>query len=129
MLVIQPVKKITIDAGRQEVAAGSTLAAERICSPDNASIKDVTWTSKNPHRDGGRNGLVTGLKKGSATITATAADGSRPPDRVLITVTQPVTSITLRRTIPRWWPDGLPRRRSSPAGRGQRQDGDLVFLR
>ena len=94
VLVIQPVKKITIDAGDKKVSAGSRMELDAVCSPDNASITEVTWSSKNPNiATVDENGMVTGLKKGTANIIATAADGSKTTGTVIITVTQPVTSI------------------------------------
>ena len=95
VLVIQPVKKIAIDAGDKKVAAGSRIELDAVCSPDNASITEVTWNSKHPNvATVDENGMVTGLKKGTATITATAADGSKVTGTVTITVTQPVSSIS-----------------------------------
>ena len=96
VLVIQPVKKITIDAGDKKVAAGSRMELDAIYAPDNASITDVTWSSKNPGiATVDESGMVTGVKKGTATIVATAADGSKATGTVMITVTQPVTSINI----------------------------------
>ena len=94
VLVIQPVKKIQIDAGNKKVAAGSTLQLTAVCSPNNASITEVTWSSKNPSVAAvDQDGIVTGLKKGTANIVATAADGSKVTATVFLTVTQSVTSI------------------------------------
>ena len=96
VLVIQPVKKITIDAGNKTVAAGSTLQLTALCQPDNASIQDVTWTSKTPqYATVDENGVVTGVARGNANIVATAADGSRVAASVSVSVTQPVTSISM----------------------------------
>lgn len=96
VMVIQPVKKITIDAGDKKVAAGSRMEVDAVCAPDNASITDVTWSSKNPAiATVDEGGMVTGVKKGTATIVATAADGSKATGTVMITVTQPVTSINI----------------------------------
>ena len=95
VLVIQPVKKISIQAGNKKVAAGSTLQLTASCAPDNASIQDVVWSSKNPAiAEVDQNGLVTGVKRGTVTITATAKDGSGVKAAVSLTVTQPVTSVT-----------------------------------
>lgn len=94
ILVIQPVRKITIDAGNKKVSAGSALQLKAVCEPEDASIKDVVWSSKNPAVatvDG--HGLVTGVKKGTVTIIATAADGSQVVGSVLVNVQQPVTSL------------------------------------
>ena len=95
VLVIQPVKKISIQAGNKKVAAGSTLQLTASCTPDNASIQDVVWNSKNPTiAEVDRNGLVTGVKRGTVMITATATDGSGVKAAVSLTVTQPVNSVT-----------------------------------
>ena len=96
VLVIQPVKKIMIDAGSRTVAAGSTLQLTAICQPDNASIQDVTWTSRTPqYATVDENGIVTGVARGNASIVATAADGSRVVASVTVNVTQPVGSISM----------------------------------
>lgn len=96
VLVIQPVKKITIDAGSKTVAAGATLQLTAICQPENASIQDVTWSSKNPQNATvDENGVVTGLARGYANIIATAADGSRVVGSVTVSVTQSVTAISM----------------------------------
>lgn len=99
ILVIQPVKKITINAGDKKVPAGASKQLSAVCDPENASIKDVVWSSKHPTiATVDSNGVVTGLKKGTATITATAADGSKTVGTVLITVTQPVASLAFTNT-------------------------------
>ena len=97
VLVIQPVKKITINAGDKKVAAGSSKQLTVVCDPENASIKDVVWSSKHPNvATVDANGVVTGVQKGNATITATASDGSKVVGSVLINVTQPVTSLSFQ---------------------------------
>ena len=94
VLVIQPVKKIQIDAGPKKVSAGSTLQLAAVITPDNASIQKVVWSSKNPQiATVDENGVVTGVSRGYANITATAADGSRAAATVALTVLQPVTSV------------------------------------
>ena len=99
VVVIQPVKKITVTAQEGNVAVGSILWLTAVCSPDNASIKDVTWTSKTPNiATVDEYGMVTGIKRGSATIVATAADGSKAVGTIVIPVTQPVTSVSLNKT-------------------------------
>ena len=95
ILVIQPVKRIQIDAGNKKVAAGSSIQLKAICSPDNATIQDVTWSSQNPAiAEVNENGVVTGRKRGSVSIIAKAADGSNVMANAYINVTQPVTGIT-----------------------------------
>ena len=95
VVVIQPVKKIQIRAGDKTVAAGFTLQLSAACLPENASITDVVWESKNPGIAAvDENGVVTGVKRGTAHITATAADGSKAVGSVTVSVTQPVEDIT-----------------------------------
>ena len=94
VLVIQPIKKITIDAGSKKVSAGSTLQLKASYVPDNATIQQVVWSSKNEKiATVDENGVVTGVSKGYANITATAADGSRVAATVSLSVLQPVTSV------------------------------------
>ena len=96
VLVIQPVKKIAIEAGDKTVAAGGTRQLTVTCSPDNASIRDVTWSSANPAiAEVDADGVVTGKKRGSVNIVATAADGSNVKSSVYLNVTQPVSSVSL----------------------------------
>lgn len=95
VLVIQPVKKIEIRAGDKKVPVGGTLQLSAVCSPEDASIPAVTWSSRNPAiASVDENGLVTGVKKGQVIIQATAADGSRVVGNVSLNVTQPVTGLT-----------------------------------
>lgn len=48
------------------------------CSPSNASNKSVTWKSYNTRvAKVDKNGKVTGVKKGTTTVRATAKDGSK----------------------------------------------------
>lgn len=96
LVVIQPVKKIHIDAGDKKVAAGSTVRLTATCSPDTASIPNVTWKSKDPSiAEVDSSGNVTGKKRGSVNITATATDGSGAASTVYMTVTQPVTAVSI----------------------------------
>ena len=95
VLVIQPAKKIQITAKKNKVSAGSTLKLKAVVSPDDTTMKDVTWTSRNPAiATVDENGVVTGRKRGSVTIIATAADGSGVTGSIYLNVTQPVKSIT-----------------------------------
>ena len=97
VLVIQPVKKITIDAGSKRVAAGGTLQLSASFAPDNATMPGVTWESMTPGTATvDENGVVTGLKKGQATIKATAIDGSNISARVALEVTQSVMGIEFK---------------------------------
>ncbi len=102
VLVIQPIKQIKISAGTKQVAAGSTLQLTAECLPDNATIPQVTWSSRTPAvATVDEYGVVTGLKRGNVAIVATAADGSRVEQSISLAVTQPVTEVTITEaTIP-----------------------------
>lgn len=54
----------------------NTLTLTAKVAPDNATNQAVTWTSSNPSVAKVENGVVTALARGTAVITATAADGS-----------------------------------------------------
>jgi hypothetical protein len=68
--------------------------------PADASIKDVTFSSSAPKvATVDANGLVTGYTRGTATITATATDGSRKQGSFRVTVTQPVEGVEMAKEI------------------------------
>jgi len=99
VLVIQPVKKLTITGASKSVAAGDALQLNAVATPDNATIQDVTWSSRNPSiATVDDDGLVYGVKKGTVTIEATAVDGSKVKGVYQVNVTQKVTSIELKET-------------------------------
>ena len=60
--------KVTINEGKK-----TTLTAT--IAPADATIKDVNWTSDNEAVATVKDGVVSGLSVGSATITATTVDG------------------------------------------------------
>ena len=69
---------ITITPASPEVTVGSTVALSATIAPDNASDKTVTWSVQSgaTYAEVSSTGVVTGLAEGSATIRATANDGS-----------------------------------------------------
>ena len=81
------VSDIKIEGSTSEVLVNQKIALKATVSPQNATNGGVTWTSSAPAVatvDGAGN--VTGVAPGSATITATAADGSGKNASVNITV-------------------------------------------
>ena len=96
IVVTQPVKQVQVTSEARAVANGSTLQLTAECLPEDASIQDVIWESKNPQiATVDQNGNVTGLKRGNAMITATAADGYRAKGMFNVAVIQPVTSVEI----------------------------------
>ncbi|MGN0779276.1 MAG: Ig-like domain-containing protein [Aristaeellaceae bacterium] len=97
LLVVQPIKQMKLTAETKTVDIGGKLPLSVSYAPDNASIKAVTWTSTNEKvATVDASGVVTGVSKGSATIKATAADGSKRIASFQVTVRQQPTSITLK---------------------------------
>ena len=87
VLVVLPVRKITIYSDSKRVG-DSTLQLSAVCSPENASVRFVKWRSKNTDiATVDENGVVTGWKKGTVTIVASAADGSNVTAKIVLTVT------------------------------------------
>lgn len=71
-------KKITMDKKTAEFAIKDSLQLNVIFDPENASDKTVTWKSSDPSvASVNADGLVTALKYGSATITATSKANSK----------------------------------------------------
>lgn len=96
LLVVQPITKIKI-TGAQKVNVGSTLQLDVGYEPANASFQAVKWTcSPEAMATVDEYGLLTGLKKGNATVTATAADGSGKTATYRVTVEQPPESVTVK---------------------------------
>ncbi len=96
VLVIQPVTRIELTASEKNVGIGETAALAAKVQPDSAAIKGVVWSSANPDiASVDENGAVTGLKRGTARIIATAADGSKIRANLNIQVVQKAETVTL----------------------------------
>ncbi len=81
------VSSITLNQSSAELDKGATLQLEATVSPENAGNKSITWSSDNEAvATVSDAGLVTAVGAGSATITATAADGSGVKATCTVTV-------------------------------------------
>ena len=97
--VKQPVTKITLNKTTLSLMKGKTTTLTATAAPASANNKAVTWkSSKTKIATVDTNGLVKAVAKGTATITATAKDGSGVKAVCTVTVKQPVTKITLNKT-------------------------------
>jgi len=77
---------------------GKTLTLTATVAPANAAHKAVAWSSGNTAvATVSATGVVAGVKAGTATITATAADGSGKKASCAVTVGSPVAGVTLNR--------------------------------
>ncbi len=76
--VVLPVKKISFNEKALNLPAGLTQKPEIKIEPENATNQAVTFSSSNEKvATVDENGVITGVSKGSAKITAVAQDGSK----------------------------------------------------
>ncbi len=70
---------VTLDKSKYEVGYNKTIQLTATVSPENASNKDLVWTSSNPkYAKVSSTGKVTGLKAGkTVTITVTTKSGKK----------------------------------------------------
>lgn len=81
------VRKISLNKNKATIKKGETLKLKVKIKPSDATNKAVTWKSSNKKvATVDKNGKVKGKKKGTATITATARDGSKKNAKCKITV-------------------------------------------
>jgi len=83
-------------SGNVSVIVGETATLTATVAPDNATNKNVTWSSLNTGiaTVNAQTGLVTGVSAGTATIRATAADDSGVTADKSVTVTTSVVRTT-----------------------------------
>jgi len=89
---------VTLDKDKLELDQGTTAQLKATVLPENATNKNVTWTSSNESiTTVDQNGNVKAISEGTATITATTEDGGYTDfcKVVVRTITIPVQSITL----------------------------------
>lgn len=92
--VHQLVTKVSFPAKSVTCNVGGTCLLFWEVAPVTATSSAVTFRSSNEKvATVDENGLVTGLKRGSCTVTATAADGSGRRGSVKVNVLQPVTGV------------------------------------
>lgn len=71
------VTEITLSETSLSLREGKTTTLTATVMPEDATNKNVTWTSSNPDVVTVENGVVTAVSKGEATITVTTEDGSK----------------------------------------------------
>ena len=93
----KPVTSIALDKTSLDLAVSGTYTLTANVLPQDASNKEVEWTSSNADVAKVENGKVTALKEGTATITATVKDGSGKSAACNVKVSN-VSAITLDKT-------------------------------
>ena len=92
--VIQPVTKVAFLTRNPTVNVGETVSLLWETAPANATNPAVTFSSSNTKiATVDEYGVVTGVKRGTATITAAATDGSGRKGTVKVNVLQPVYGV------------------------------------
>ncbi|MTK13190.1 MAG: DUF4430 domain-containing protein [Clostridiaceae bacterium] len=72
------VQSITLDKSEAKIGEEETLQLNATITPSSAVNKNIVWTSnKEEVAKVDKDGKVTGLKEGTATITATSEDGGK----------------------------------------------------
>lgn len=85
------VSKITLVPEKQKIMVGESFMISAKISPSNATDKSLAWTSSNTSiLTVDQGGKVKALKKGTATVTATAKDGSGKKGTCVVTVDEKV---------------------------------------
>lgn len=84
---------ITLSTNSLTLANGESEAITAEVTPNDATNKNVIWTSSDNNVASVNNGTITAKGKGTATITATCDADETIKDTCTVTVTQPVTSI------------------------------------
>ena len=93
-----PVTSVSLDNDRLDLIEGETAQLTATVLPENATNKNVTWSSSDESiATVDQNGNITAKSAGNTTVTVTTEDGSKI-DTCEVTVTEntiPVTGVTL----------------------------------
>ena len=90
--VKQPVTKVTLQK-TASLDRGKTLTLKAAVLPASANNKNIKWTTSNVKvATVSQKGVIKGIQKGKATITATATDGSGVKASCTVTVSQPAVT-------------------------------------
>lgn len=81
------VSSVKLDRSKATIEVCETLLLTASVYPENATNRSVTWNTSNASVATVHNGIVYASSKGTATITATAADGSRKSASCTVVVT------------------------------------------
>ena len=92
--VIRLATQLALSAEGSSVIVGETIPLFCQFEPEDVSGWEVTYKSNHPKiATVDENGIVTGVKAGKATIRATAKDGSKKSDKIVVQVIQPLHGV------------------------------------
>lgn len=75
---VRVIVKVTgIKLSPEIVISPDKIQYDVLFTPENASVRDLNWTSSDPEVASVDNGIVTALSRGSSIITATTVEGGR----------------------------------------------------
>ena len=111
-----PVSSVTVSPKSASVQIGGTTNLSAVVKPDNADDKTVTWSSSDNSIATVKDGVVTGIKAGTVTITATAGGKSdtstvtvnaKKITKIEITAQPTPNAFDVGATEPNWKTSGL----------------------
>ena len=90
--VKKPVTKVKLNSSSATVLTGATRTLKASVTPSSGAYTKVKWSSSDKSvATVTQTGVVSGIKKGTATIRATACDGSNKSASCKVTVEDPVS--------------------------------------
>lgn len=89
------VNSIILSKTSATVNVGKTVTISATVNPANADKKDLVWASSDTKVAIVQNGVIKGVKAGKSVVTAKSTDGSNIVASCVVTVKQPVTSISM----------------------------------
>lgn len=82
-----PVTGVSLDKGEAALKVGETAALAAMVAPENATNKNVNWSSSDEKIATVKGGVITAVSEGKATIIVTTEDGSKTAE-CIVTVTK-----------------------------------------
>ena len=90
-----PVTGVSLDKASLELKVGDSKTLTATVAPEDATNKNVSWTSGDATIATVENGRVTGVKPGSVTITAKTEDGGMTAECAVTVKTNLAPSVTV----------------------------------
>lgn len=99
VVVYQPVTSVAFNEKNPKVGVGRSITLSCTVKPSTASNATLSFSTNKPDVVSvSDDGVVTGLKRGECYVYATANDGSGKKATIRVTVTQPVTGVSVKNT-------------------------------